>query len=80
MSGSNRKFGRCKNRPSNKAYTQNQRWVSNKAKAIKRTARVQAKKAIRRINYLIRKGQTTIQAQAERLQVLRHLVSQNLTG
>jgi hypothetical protein len=39
MSGNSRKFGRCKERPSNKRYTAEQRWVKNKAKAIAKNAR-----------------------------------------
>lgn len=38
MSGSNRKFGRNKNRPADKRYLGEKRWVKNKAKAIERHA------------------------------------------
>jgi hypothetical protein len=75
------KFGRNRDRnPSSRAYTAAKRWVTNKAKAIKRHTRQCAKKAIRRIEWEIRKGKTTLQAQANRLQELRHIVSQNHTG
>lgn len=75
-----RKYDRNRKRPSNAAYTVAKRWITNKAKAIKRNTRVCAQKAIRRIQWEIRKGKTTLQAQAERLQELRHIVSQNRTG
>lgn len=75
-----RKIGRNRNRPSNKVYTQAQRWVTNKAKAMKRHARHMAKKAIRRIEWEIRTRRSTMQANASRLQELRQIVSQNLTG
>lgn len=75
------KFGRNRDRnPSSRVYTQAKRWITNAAKRAKRHTRVMAKKAIRRIEWEIRKGKTTLQAQAERLQELRHVVSQNKTG
>lgn len=77
----NAKYGRHRDRsPSAKAYTTAKRWVTNKAKAIKRHTREMAQKAIRRIEWEIRKGKTTLQANADRLQVLRQTVSQNRTG
>jgi hypothetical protein len=79
MASGDKKHGRNKDRPSQKAYTAAKRWVTNKAKAIKRHTRTMAKKAIRRIEWEIRKGKTTLQAQADRLQELRHIVSQNRT-
>lgn len=75
-----RKIGRSLKRPSNKMYTQAQRWVTNKVKCMKRHARRMAKKAIKRIQWEIRKGKTTMQASADRLQQLRYIVSQNKTG
>ena len=48
MSGSNRKFGRCKNRPSNKRYTGEQRWIKNKKLAVARDQRAKAKAAERK--------------------------------
>jgi GT2 family glycosyltransferase len=80
MANGDKKHGRNKNRPAQKTYTLAKRWVTNKAKAIKRHTRCMAKKAIRRIEWEIRKGKTTLQANAERLQELRHVVSQNRTG
>lgn len=75
------KFDRHRTRrPSAKAYTLAKRWITNKNKAIKRQARRMALKAIHRINWEIRKGKTTLQASAERLQELRQVVSQNRTG
>lgn len=80
MAAGDRKHGRNAKRPSQKVYTAAKRWITNKAKAIKRHTRQCAQKAIRRIEWEIRKGKTTLQAQAERLQELRHVVSQNKTG
>lgn len=75
------KFGRNRDRnPSSRAYTQAKRWVTNKAKAIKRHTRRMAVKAIGRIEWEIKKGKTTLQASAERLTELRQVVSQNRTG
>lgn len=75
------KIGRHRDRrPSAKTYTLAKRWITNKAKKAKRHLRQTARKAIRRIAWEIRKGKTTLQAQAERLQELRHVVSQNKTG
>lgn len=75
-----RKIGRNKNRPSNKAYTAGRRWEVNRVKRAKRHARRMAKKAIHRIEWEISLKRTTLQASAERLQELRRIVSQNLTG
>jgi hypothetical protein len=75
-----RKYDRNRKRPSCAAYTVAKRWIANKAKAIKRHTRETAKKAIRRIEWEIRKGKTTLQANAERMQELRHVISQNRTG
>jgi hypothetical protein len=75
-----RKIGRNKNRPAQKVYTNAQRWVTNKARAMKRHTRRMAKKAIHRIEWEISTKRTTLQASADRLQQLRHVVSQNLTG
>jgi hypothetical protein len=75
------KFGRNRDRnPSSKMYTQAKRWITNQAKRIKRHTRRMAMKSIGRIEWEIKKGKTTLQAQAERLQELRHVVSQNRTG
>lgn len=75
-----RKIGRNAERPSAKVYKQAQRWVTNKAKCMKRHARRMAKRAIRRIEWEIRTRRSTQQANANRLQELRQIVSQNLTG
>lgn len=75
-----RKIGRNKERPSQKVYTQARRWVTNQAKRMKRHTRRMAKKAIHRIEWEIRLKKTTLQASADRLQELRYVVSQNLTG
>jgi hypothetical protein len=75
-----RKIGRNRARPAQKVYTAAQRWVTNKAKCMKRHTRRMAKKAIHRIEWEIRIKRTTLQANADRLQQLRHVVSQNLTG
>lgn len=48
MSGSNRKFGRCKERPSNKRYTAEQRWIKNKARAIAKNAKAIATAKVRK--------------------------------
>jgi hypothetical protein len=48
MSGSNRKFGRCKKRPSNQRYTAEKRWEKNKKLSIAREANRQAKAANRK--------------------------------
>lgn len=85
MSGSKaakgQKIGRNRDRnPSSKMYTTAKRWITNKAKCAKRHTRRMALKAIRRIEWEIRKGKTTLQASAARLQDLRHTVSQNRTG
>jgi len=45
MSGSNRKFGRNKNRPADKRYTGEKRWEKNKARRIARHAEFVAEKA-----------------------------------
>lgn len=45
MSGSNRKFGRNKNRPADKRYTGEKRWEKNKKLAIERHENRMAKKA-----------------------------------
>ena len=75
------KFGRHRDRrPSAKVYTMAKRWITNKAKKIKRHTRQCAQKAIKRIEWEIRKGKTTLQAQAGALRVLRDVVSQNRTG
>ena len=76
-----RKFGRHRDRnPSSRAYTAGKRWIKNKALRAKRHARRMAKKAIHRIEWEISLKKTTLQASAERLQELRRIVSQNLTG
>jgi hypothetical protein len=75
-----RKIGRNRERPSQRVYTQAQRWVTNKAKAMKRHARRMAKKKIHRIEWEISTHRTTLQAAAEVLQQLRQTVSQNHTG
>ena len=75
------KFGRHRDRrPSARVYTMAKRWIANKAKKAKRHTRLMAMKAIHRIEWEIRKGKTTLQASAERLQTLRHTVSQTRTG
>lgn len=48
VSGSNRKFGRNKNRPSGKRYTAESRWVKNAAKRVARHAKRMQKKAAHR--------------------------------
>ena len=45
MSGSNRKFGRNKNRPADKRYMGEKRWEKNKKLAIERHKNRMAKKA-----------------------------------
>jgi hypothetical protein len=72
MSGSNRKFGRCKNRPSNKRYTSEQRWVKNKAASIKREGIRVAKAAIRKMPRL-----PSASRDFALLQELRHIVAQS---
>lgn len=49
MSGGNRKHGRSKDRPSNKRYTAEQRWIKNKAAAIRRESIRVARAAIRKL-------------------------------
>lgn len=49
MSGGDRKIGRSRNRPSNKAYTAEKRWITNKKKAIKREALRVARVALRKL-------------------------------
>lgn len=71
------KFGRHSRNPSSNMYTVAKRWVTNKAKAIKRNARRMAKKAIHRINWEIRTGRVTMQSRAQRLQELRLVVEKN---
>jgi hypothetical protein len=72
MSGG--KIGRSRNRPSNKRYTAEQRWVKNKVKVLKRTLRRVAK---HEIHLITRKPES--QRDYGRLQELRQIVSQNLT-
>jgi hypothetical protein len=80
-SAKGQKIGRHRDRrPSAKAYTLAKRWITNKAKKAKRHIRQTAQKAISRIQWEISKGKTTLQANAERLQELRHVISQNRTG
>lgn len=48
MSGTNRKFGRNKDRPSCKRYTNEKRWVKNAEKRVARHVQRMAKKAAHR--------------------------------
>jgi hypothetical protein len=75
MSGSNRKFGRNKKRPSNMRYTAEKRWIKNKATAIKREARRVAKCALRKLLRLPESSRDYA-----RISHLRQVISQNLTG
>lgn len=75
-----RKIGRGSRSPSSKTYRLAKRWETNAKKRAMRHARVTAKKVIKRISWAIRKGKTTLQAEAARLQELRYTVSQNRTG
>lgn len=73
-----RKIGRNRNRPSNKIYTQAQRWVTNKAKAMKRHARRMAKKAIRRTLWEARTQRRHLHpTEAANVQHYRQVISQS---
>lgn len=76
-----RKIGRHSDRsPSAKAYKAGNRLSINKRKTAMRHRRRMAMKKIHRIEWEIRTRRTTLQAAAEVLQELRHVVSQNHTG
>jgi len=77
-----RKFGRHERNPSSKMYTVAKRWVTNKARKMKRHTRRMAKKALHRIEWEIsrRPGHHPTGSEAERMQQLRHVISQNHTG
>ena len=73
--GNQKKFGRGHRSPASASYHAAQRWVANKAKAIKRETRMVAKCAIRKIM-----RQNPSSRDYTRLAELRHVVSQNMTG
>jgi hypothetical protein len=73
-----RKIGRNANRPSAKVYKAAQRWVTNKAKAMKRHARRMAKKAIHRIQWEARTQRRHLhQSEAANVQHYRQVISQS---
>lgn len=72
-----RKIGRNRNRPSAKVYLASNRAEINRKKRAKRHARHVAKIAIRKIEYDLRHGRTTLTLTAGRLTELRQVVAQN---
>ena len=73
--GNSAKFGRGSRTPSGKAYRAASRWITNKAKAVKRHNRKAAKHQIKLIE-----RQAPSSRNYERLVQLRNIVSQNMTG
>jgi hypothetical protein len=73
--GNQAKFGRGSRSPSSVNYRSAQRWLTNKAKRIKRNARRIAKCALRKIMRLPESSRDY-----DRIKELRHVISQNLTG
>lgn len=71
--GKNRKYDRCRKRPSNMRYTASKQWEKNKARTAKRIARQDAKRRIRKIMKLPASSRDYGE-----IQRLRHVISQNL--